>query len=189
MQDTEKAAGASVTAAKTESLSERVVSELKKFALITAYLWVLFVLFSTYKRLLLHENGISVWNHSFAIVNALVFGKVILIFQAFDLGKRLKNQPLVWIVLGKSLLFAIILILFHIAEEAIRAWFQHLPLSTSVADFGGGIWPGLLTYAAIFFVMLIPLFAFQEVAGVVGRDALWNLVFTGGGKSFRLVRE
>ena len=175
--------------ATTESLEQRVVSELKKYAVITLYLWVLFVLFATYKRFLLHENGISVWNQSFAIVNALIFGKVILIFQALDVGRSLRNQALVWIVIGKSLLFSIILILFHIGEEAVRAWFKDLPWSTAVADFGGGTWPGLLTYAAIFFVALIPLFAFQAVADVVGADALWKLMFTSGRKAFRLVQD
>lgn len=175
--------------AKSESLEARVVSELKRYALITLYLWVLFVLFAAYKSFLLHENGINVWNQSFAIVNALIFGKVILIFQVLDVGKSLRDQALVWVVVGKALLFSIILILFHILEESIRAWFKDLPWSTALADFGGGTWPGLLTYGAIFFVALIPLFAFQEVAAVVGADALWKLMFTSGRKAFRLVQD
>jgi hypothetical protein len=88
--------------------------------------------------------------------------------RALDLGRSLKEQAIAWIVLGMSLMFSIVLILFHIVEEAIRARFKGLPLSTSVEDFGSGTWLGLLTYAAIFFVALIPFFAFQEVAEVVG---------------------
>lgn len=175
--------------AKKTSLKQRALHELKEYAIITLYLWVLFVLFASYKRMLLHENGISVWNQGFAIVNALIFGKVVLIAQALSLGENLKERALVWIVLGKSLLFAIVLILFHIAEEAIRAWFKDLPLSTAVADFGGGTWLGLATYAAIFFVALIPFFAFRTVAEVIGGDALWKLLFTSGEKTFRLVQD
>ncbi len=181
--------GAAAAAAKKESLEERAINELKRYAIIVLYLWVLFALFSAYKRLLLHENGISVWNESFAIVNALIFGKVILIAQALSLGGNLRNRALVWTVLGKSLLFAAVLILFHIGEEAIRAWFKDLPLSTAVADFGGGTWPGLVTYAAIFFVALIPFFAMQEVSDALGADALWSLMFTSRRKAFRLVQE
>jgi hypothetical protein len=184
---TSGAPGAAV--AKTRSLEERALDELKKYAVIVLYLWVLFALFASYKRELLHENGINVWNEGFAIVNALIFGKVILIAQALSLGGNLKDRALVWIVLGKSLLFAIVLMVFHIGEEAIRAWFKDLPLSTAVADFGGGTWIGLLTYAAIFFVALIPFFVMQEAASVLGADALWSLMFTSGRKSFRLVQE
>lgn len=187
MQDRLKTA--SDAGAGKKSLEERAIDELKKFAVITLYLWVLFVLFAAYKRMLLHENGISVWNESFAIVNALIFGKVVLIAQALNIGKSLKEQALVWIVLGKALLFATVLILFHIAEEAVRAWFMNLPLMTAVSDFGGGTWFGLLTYAAIFFVALIPFFAFQEVAEVVGSKALWDLFFTRDRRTFKLVEE
>ena len=192
MQDAAKtASGASAptAGAKKESLEARALIELKRYAIITLYLWVLFVLFATYKRMLLQEHGISLWNQSFAIVNALIFGKVILIAQALDLGRNLREQALVWVVVGKSLLFSIVLILFHIAEEAIRAWFKGLPLSSSIQDFGGGTWPGLLTYAAIFFVVLIPFFAFQEVAEVVGVAPLRDLFFTRDRKTFKLVRE
>jgi hypothetical protein len=178
-----------ITSANREGLEARALHELKKYAVITLYLWVLFVLFASYKRMLLQENGISLWNQSFAIVNALIFGKVILIAGALDLGRSLKEQALVWIVLGKSLMFSIVLILFHIVEEAIRAWFKGLPLSTSVEDFGGGTWLGLLTYAAIFFVALIPFFAFQEVAEVVGSAPLRDLFLSRDRKAFKLVRE
>ena len=176
-------------AGKKGSLKERAIDELKAYAVITLYLWVLFVLFASYKRLLMHENGISVWNQGFAIVNALIFAKVILIAQALNLGDGGKDRSLLSIALTKSLLFTIVLILFHIAEEGVRAWFKDLPLSTALTDFGGGFWLGLATYGAIFFVALIPFFTVQEMAKVIGGDALWKLLFTRGRKAFRLIQE
>jgi hypothetical protein len=91
-------------------------------------------------------------------------------------------------VLGKSLIFAILLVAFHIVEEAIRAWFKSQPLSAAFADLGGTL-SGLSTYAAIFFVALIPLFAFQEAARILGGGALWNLFFRAGEKRFRLIED
>jgi hypothetical protein len=187
MQDQLKSAAG--VSARKESLEHRAVDELKRFAVISLYLWVLFVLFAAYKKMLLQENGVSLWHQGFAIVNALIFGKVVLIGQALNLGKNLRQQALILVVLGKSLLFTIVLLLFHVAEQGIRAWFKDLPLSTAVMDFGGGTWLGLLTYAAIFFVALIPFFAFQEVAEVIGGNALWDLLFTRDKKTLKLVRE
>ena len=176
-------------AGKKGGLKERAIDELRSYAIITLYLWVLFVLFTSYKHLLMHENGISAWNQGFAIVNALIFAKVILIAQAFSLGEGLRNRSLLSVALIKSLLFTIVLLLFHIAEEAVRAWFKDLPLSTALTDFGGGFWVGLVTYAAIFFVALIPFFTVQEIARVIGVEALWNLLSTRGRKAFRLIQE
>ena len=89
---------------------------------------------------------------------------------------------------GKSLIFAILLLAFHIAEEAIRALFKGQPLADSLADFGGSL-PSLLAYAAIFFVALSPFFAFQEAARVLGGGALWNLFFHGSEERFQLIKD
>jgi hypothetical protein len=137
---------------------------------------------------LVQGHGISVWQQGFVIVNALIFGKVILIGQALKVGKGLERRALVWAVLGKSLIFAILLIAFHIVEEAIRAWLESKPLSAAFADFGGKL-PELLTYAAIFIVALIPFFAFQQAARILGNGALWNLFFHSGEKRFRLIED
>ena len=93
-----------------------------------------------------------------------------MIGEALDVGKVLERGALVCVVLGKSLIFAILLLAFHIAEEAIRGWFRGQPLSDSLADFGGSL-PGFVAYAAIFFVALTPFFAFQEAARVLGGGA------------------
>jgi hypothetical protein len=90
--------------------------------------------FSTYKRMLLQEERNQPWNQGFAIVNALIFGKVVPIAQALNLGRNLKDQALIWVALGKSLLFTVVLILFHIAEEAIRAWSRRRTPSTRRRD-------------------------------------------------------
>lgn len=171
-----------------KSLKERAVGELEKYAIITVYLWLLFALFSLHKREVLHEHGISAWQQSLAIVNALIFGKVILIAQALELGKSLEKRALIWAVLGRSAMFAILLIAFHIVEELVRAWFTGQPLTAAFDDFGGAL-SGLLTYAAIFFVALVPFFAFQEAGRVLGSSALWRLFSQPGEKRFRLVED
>jgi hypothetical protein len=172
-----------------ETLLTRVIVEARKLVVITLYLWFLLALFSVYKRMLLQQHGISVWNQGFAIVNALIFAKVIVIGQALDIGKQLRDQALVWVVLGKSLIFAILLILFHVSEESIRAWANGLPVASSIDDYGGGSALGLATYVAIFFVALTPFFAFQEVSRALGGGDLWDFFFASGKKRFKLVAE
>jgi hypothetical protein len=174
---------------KKESLTTRAVVEMRRIAIVTLYLWVLFALFGVYKTVLLRESGTNVWNESFAIVNALIFAKVIVIGEALEVGHRLNRRALAWIVLGKAFMFSVLLLSFHVVEEAIRAWFKHLPLASSIDDFGGGTLLGVVTYLAIFFVALIPFFAFQEVARVLGAGPMRNLFFASDRKSFRLVEE
>lgn len=161
-----------------KSIEQRALGEMKKYLVITLYLWVLFALFATYKRVLLQENGISLWNQGYAIVNALIFGKVVLIGQFLNLGNNLRRHALAWAVLGKCVLFTALLMLFHVSEEAIRAWFEGQPLVSAIQSFGGGTWLGLVNYASILYVALLPLLAFQEVSDAIGSDKLWKLLFT-----------
>ena len=124
MQNVTGAASAAEAAAEKPSLKARALDELRQYAIITLYLWVFFALFSFYRRMILEENGISVWQQTLAIVNALVFGKVILIAQALHLEAGLRKYPRIYIVLGNALMFTIVLMAFHILEEAIKAWFD-----------------------------------------------------------------
>jgi hypothetical protein len=170
-------------------LKARAMSELKKYIIITLYLWVLFALFSLYRRMILQENGISVWEQSFAIVNALIFAKVILIAQALNLGAWLRKYRVVYTVLGNAFLFMAVVIAFHVFEEAVRALAKGQPLETSIADFGGGTVRGFLTMGAILFVCLIPFFGVEEVSRAVGGQALWDLFFSRRDRTFRLIEE
>jgi hypothetical protein len=169
------------------SLKDRAVSELEKYAVISGYLWVLFALFGLHRQLV-QGHGVSVWQQGFAIINALVFGKVILIGEALELGKAKSSQALAWVVVRKSLIFAILLIAFHFLEEAIRAWFKGLPVSDAVTSLGGTL-GGVAAYGAIFFVVLIPFYALQETGRVLGSNALWNLFFRARGTQFQLIED
>jgi hypothetical protein len=158
-----------------KSLKERAVGELEKFVVIAVYLFILLGVFSLHRQLL-QGRGISLWQQGFAIVNALVLAKIVLIGDALNLGKSVEGRPLAWSVLRKSLILAVLLVAFHIFEEAARAWLHGRPLSSAVLDFGGSL-AGVAAYGAIFFVTLIPFSAFQEVDRALGDDFLWRLFF------------
>jgi hypothetical protein len=141
----------------------RVVTELKKFSAITLYLWCVFELFAIYRAMVLKEHGVDAWEQTFAIINALIFAKVIMTAQLLSLGRRLHELPIVYTALGNALVFATVIMLFHIAEEAIKAAVKGLPLSTALAEVGGGTFVGVLAVEAIYFVTLLPFFTGQEL--------------------------
>ena len=86
MQNVANAAAGTAEADSKTALKERALGELEKYVVITVYLWLLFALFSLHKQLV-QGHGISIWQQGFAIVNAVIFGKVILIGQALEVGK------------------------------------------------------------------------------------------------------
>jgi hypothetical protein len=78
MRNIPNAGPGTVEAGSKKNLKARALGKIQKYVVITVYLWLLFALFSLHKKLV-QGHGISIWQQGFAIVNALIFGKVILI--------------------------------------------------------------------------------------------------------------
>ena len=168
-------------------LKARAIDEGKKMLVMVLYLWVFFAVLSLHKTAVLQQSGINYTEQSFAIVNALIFAKVMLIADDLKLGTRLSSRPLIYSVLYASFAFAIVLVCFHIAERAAAALLRGRPLADSLSDFGAGNLRGVFSMGAIVFVALIPFFTFRGIARVVGEAQLWQLVFRPGNKKFTLL--
>jgi hypothetical protein len=147
-----------------------------KVVIATVYLWILFALFNLYKTALLNEHGIDYWDQGYAFFSAMVFGKVLLIGDMMGVGQGLRKRALAWVVLGRSLIFAGLIIFFHGLLNVIRAWYEAQPVADSIMKIGGGTWLGFWVYAAILFFMLIPLAAFRELSFVLGENVVWKLM-------------
>ena len=162
------------------SLKERAISEAKKFAVIVGYLWVLFVLFEMHKITILRGQSPATplgYRVGFALINALILGKIILIAQAFHFGERSKNEPLVYAILFKSAVFSVLLVCFDILEEVIVGLVHHKTITQSMPTLGGGGVEGVLLVALMVFIVLIPFFSFTEIARVIGEDELHSILF------------
>lgn len=69
------------------------------------YRWVLFVLFQIHKITILRGQSPATplgYRVGFALINALILGKIILMGEAFNFAEGFKNRPLVYAILFKS---------------------------------------------------------------------------------------
>jgi len=170
-------------------LKKRLLDEVRKFLVITLYIWVMLALFSLHKTVVLEQSHLNYQAQGFAIFNALVLAKIVLIADDLHLGSRFGEHPLIYSVLYRSFLFAAVLICFHILEGMVAALWQGRPLSESLAEFGRGDLRGVLSIGALVFVAFIPFFMFREAADLVGGDQLWRLFFDRRARTFRLSVE
>jgi hypothetical protein len=159
-------------------LKETAFDEFKRFIVIFLYLWVVFGLLSIHKTLVLSQNHLDYPEHAFAIINALIFGKVLLIGEHFDLGTRFKDRPLVYPVLHKCFIFTVLLICFHIAESVLVGVWHGNTIAQSFPPILGGSVRGVVSVGVMCFVVLLPFFGSREIARVVGRKELWALMFS-----------
>jgi hypothetical protein len=157
---------------RAQNLKEKAFLEFKRFLGIFLYLWVVFALFSIHESIIRAQHNLDFTAHSFAVINAFVLAKVLLVGEHLRLGARFKEKPLVYPVLYKSLVFSIFLTGFHVAERMIVGMIRGKTFAESFSAIGGGRLWAILSMSALSFVMLIPFFAFRELGRVIGDEEL-----------------
>ena len=164
---------------KKAHLKEKAAEELKLFLLIFAYLFVFFGAFLTYRRLISHELGASYLRYGFALIEALVIAKVILIGKAIGLGKPVSGRPLIFSVLRSSVAYGALVAAFAVLEHVVEGLVHGKTLAASFAEFTSQGVDEILGRALIMFLAFLPLFAFWEVARQLGGQKLFRLFFRG----------
>ena len=156
------------------SLRQKAAHEFKEFVVIFLYLAFFFCSIETYKMLLLNDFRDSYLNYSFALINALVIGKVILIGEYAHLGKKYETKQLLFSSIYKAFLFSLLVFAFHIVEEAIK---RLLHGESTVAALHNIHVADLLGRSLVVFCTFVPLFAFRELRRVLGEDQFQDLLF------------
>jgi len=163
-------------------LKTGAIDETKKLFGIFIYLWVLLSLFSFHKALVLNEEYL-LYDQGFALINALVLAKVVLVGEFFGIGDKLRNRPLIYPIIFKAAVFAVLLICFHIVEKTLTGLLHGKTLFQSIPSIGGGMLQGILMIGIIMFVALMPFFAFRELDRAIGTQELHRLLFGGATKA------
>ncbi len=178
----EKAGTAALSAGKRRGthLKEKAVDETRQFVTMFLYLFVMLGLLRVHEAIILREHNIEFTGYGFALVNALVLAKVMLVAQDLHVGRKFEVRPLIYPVLLKSLMFAILFIGFHIIEEVIVGLWHGKSFLESIPKFGGGGLTGALLTAVIAAVALIPYFAYTEMSRVLGSATLHTLLWRRG---------
>jgi uncharacterized protein (DUF1810 family) len=163
-------------------LKTGAIDETRELFGIFIYLWVLLSLFSLHKALVLNDESL-IYHQGFALINALALAKVVLVGEYFHVGDNLKNRPLIYPIMFKSAVFAVILLCFHIIEETLIGVLHGKPLAQSIPNIGGGTLQGILMVGIIMFVVLTPFFAFRELGRAIGTEQLRSLLLGGETKA------
>jgi hypothetical protein len=159
------------------SLKHRIYDAMKEFFFIAIYLWLVFGLFVVYRSVILAQQHIPPLETGFAVINALVLGKVMLVAKELHLGDTSHDAPLIYPTLAKSALFSLAMALFKILEEWGQGLYHGRSFHESIANLGGGTWQGIICLTGLLFVLLIPFFGFTELQRVLGKEKLRELFF------------
>lgn len=157
-----------------------VTSIFKRMFVIAMYLGVLLSLFAIHRYLLLGDGGLA--SHiGFSFLNAWALAKVILVGQELQIGDNFRNRMLVYVIGIKSAIFAVLLLIFRIIEEAVIGAIEGKGLYEAVFSGHPGLehnkFQGMVLTCIIMFFALMPFFAYLEFERVLGVKRLRSLMF------------
>ena len=163
------------------SLKERAIEEFRLFWIIALYLWVFLGSFIVYRQLIAAEMGVAYLHYGFALIEALIIAKVVLIGKMFGFSRRFEDKPLIVPVLYKSFLFGILVLLFGIVEHLVEGWFRKQGLVAGLREIGDLGANELGARVLMLIVAFVPFFAFSEIGRVLGAQKLAAMFFSNQG--------
>jgi hypothetical protein len=158
-------------------LIQRAADEARRFVVMFLYLWVLLGLFVLNETIILGQRGMSFSSQGFALLNALVLAKVMLVVEDLNIARGLPRRPLIYRIVFESLLLAILFICFHVLEHLVVGLIKREDIAASVPAIGGGGLTRLICAAVILFVTLMPFFAFKNLGRELGANQLNAMLF------------
>jgi hypothetical protein len=164
-------------------LKQRILDELLKFLGIAFYLWVMFGMFALHESVVAEKNHINYHFYGFAVVNALILGKVMLVAEDLNFADWFKDRPLVYPILCKAVAFSALFLVFDVVEEVLVGIFKGKTIAESMPSIGGGNPSGVFFVGIILAIALIPFFAFREIGRALGERELHSLLFTDRAKA------
>jgi hypothetical protein len=146
------------------------------FFFIFSYLWLLLSVYALHNSIVLSDWRLL--SHlGPALLKALVFTKFVLIGEHLKLGSRFEGRPLIWPILIKAGLFAVLLIGFDFLEVAtVNAIWPNAHAGTG-DDIEFNSARMILSFAVMAFVALIPFFGIMELSELIGRKQMRDLFF------------
>jgi hypothetical protein len=163
--------------ARASGLRQRALEELKLFGITALYLWFFLGSFTTYRRLVLAETGVTYLHYGFALIEALVVAKVILVGKMFGFSRRFEQQPLIVPVIYKSVLFGVLVLLFGILEHVIEGLLRSHSGISGLRDLASLGVDELSARVLMIVIAFLPFFAIWEIGRVVGMRRLAAMFF------------
>jgi hypothetical protein len=161
---------------------KRALDELRKLSITVMYMWVLLSVFTLHREIILASYHINYSaKFGFAFINAVILAKFMWLGEILHAGKKAAGKALLYSTLWNAALFAVILMIFHLLEEAlVKAWHGH----SFAASFAEGFSDprDLFASTLLVFVVLIPFFFAKGLIEILGKDETKRLLLTAHSK-------
>ncbi|MBL8876398.1 MAG: hypothetical protein JNM86_11440 [Phycisphaerae bacterium] len=136
------------------------------------------VSFAWYRRLLLASYGIEYTGYWAPLISAAVLAKVIMIGDVLRVGRRLRDWPLAFATIYRTLAFSVLVVVFSIAEHLAGALVHGKKMSEGISELTSTGWQGLLAWYVLIIAAFLPFFTVKEIEQAFGAGKVRALFFS-----------
>jgi hypothetical protein len=160
--------------------TEKMLEEAKRLGAIVTYLWIILTVFQLHRGLILAEHKIP-YSYGrgllFALINAWVLGKFVLLGESFSKRHGWSKTPLFSLILYRSAICGITLVGCNILEGILSTMWRARSLRAGLPALSQVMFLDNVLIAVMAIVVLIPLFAARELSRVLGKFKFYSLLF------------
>jgi hypothetical protein len=156
------------------TLKQKARHEAKEMVELFLYLAFFFAAVVLYDMFLLDRYHSAYLNFGFAVLNALVVTKVIMIGEYAKLAKRFESKPLLLSTVWKAGIFCLLVFFFQALEEVAKALIHGTELAQASHEVR---FDRLAARIIVVFCAFVPLFGFRELRRVMSEEEFRRLVF------------
>jgi len=155
---------------------KRALEELRNLSITVIYLWVFLSVFTLHRQVVLANYHINYsQKFGFAFVNAVILAKFMWLGQILHAEKKAAGKVLLYSTLWNAALFAIILMICQLLEEALVKIWHGLSFAASFSEVAAE--PRVIFATMLLaFVVLIPFFFAKGLIEILGKDEIKRLL-------------
>lgn len=157
----------------------KVKHEFMKVLPPTVFFFVILHIVALIRSLMIKGSGLDLPVSASVLIASLILGKSVLVADMLPFINRFPNKPLIWNVIWKTLMYALVALIVHYLERLYDFWKEAPNLMDANSLLWASMnWPRFWAVQILLVTLIFMYCVIAELARVIGKDRL-KVMFVG----------
>ncbi|MCR8930897.1 MULTISPECIES: hypothetical protein [unclassified Pseudomonas] len=161
------------------AMMSKVKHEFMKVLPPTVFFFVILHIVALIRSLMIKGSGVDLPVSASVLIASLILGKSVLVADMLPFINRFPNKPLIWNVIWKTLMYALVALIVHYLERLYDFWKEAPNLMEANSLLWASMnWPRFWAVQILLITLIFMYCVIAELARVIGKDRL-KVMFVG----------
>jgi len=161
------------------AMMNKVKHEFMKVLPPTVFFFVILHIVALIRSLMIKGSGVDLPVSASVLIASLILGKSVLVADMLPFINRFPNKPLIWNVIWKTLMYALVALIVHYLERLYDFWKEAPNLMEANSLLWASMnWPRFWAVQILLITLIFMYCVIAELARVIGKDRL-KVMFVG----------